>query len=120
MQTEQGLKNIEPHKWKKGQSGNPKGRTKGVMTTKKRLEKVLELLKETKNPVTGEIEWLTVAELLDYAIIKKGLKGDVTAYREIFDRFEGKIPMSLSDLGEGAIQVPTTININVMAKPNGE
>lgn len=44
--------NIEKHKFKKGQSGNPKGRPKKLPDLKQALAEVLGEEKETKNALT--------------------------------------------------------------------
>jgi hypothetical protein len=44
----------------KGEVRNPKGRGKGVLNSSTRLKKLLELVKETNNPITGEREDFTV------------------------------------------------------------
>ena len=82
-----------PHdgkKFKKGESGNIYGRTKGIPNSPKRLTRLLELVQRKKNPVTGEEEDFTTIELMDMAQIAKGLKGDTVAYREVLDRLEGR------------------------------
>ena len=100
MANEQNLKHFKP-----GQSGNPKGRPKGIPNAKTRYKRLLELTQQKTNPVTGEIEEFTVAEQMDMKIFDKALKGDLQAYREIMDRLEGK-PKITTD-------IDMTGNINV-------
>ncbi len=74
--------NLTP--WKKGQSGNPKGKPKG---TRNRSTIVRELL-ETK--ATDGEEGQIVDQLV-LALVEKALNGDVPAARELFDSAYGKI-----------------------------
>ncbi len=93
-----GQDNIIPHKFKPGQSGNPKGRPKG-----KSLTKILKelLQKETTIEIEGEKRTITNAELLSLKLMKKAIKGDdLAAIKEVFDRIEGKAKQSLEVEGE--------------------
>jgi len=74
----------------KGEVRNPNGRPKGVLNSKTRLLRLLELVTTTKNPVTGEMEEFSIAEQLDMKIIAKAMKGDIRAYQELLDRLEGR------------------------------
>jgi hypothetical protein len=76
---------------KKGEIRNPKGKPKGTPNTKTRMLKLFSLVVKKQNPITGKEEPFTGAEMLDMALFGKALSGDVSAYREIMDRVEGKI-----------------------------
>lgn len=86
------LENLK--KGKKFEKGDPRinrtGRPKGTENSKTRLLRLLALTQIKKNPVTGKDEEFSVMEQMDMALVIKALKGDVTAYREILDRAEGK------------------------------
>ena len=74
--------NIQAHKWKKGQSGNPNGTPKG-----KRLSTIL------KQYIDGQSfsdATLTAGQKLAAELIKKAESGDIRAIGEVFDRIEGK------------------------------
>ena len=88
-----GHENIIPPK--KGEVRNPKGRGKGHLNVKTRMLKLFKVVVEQQNPLTGNEEKFTVAEMLDMAIVGKALSGDVPAYREIMDRVEGKVTTSI-------------------------
>lgn len=72
--------NIVPHKFKKGQSGNPKGRPRKLPE----LDKLLaEVLGEEKDGTTA-------AEAILKALRLKAAKGDVRAAELILNRAYGK------------------------------
>jgi len=73
-----GYKQIEP-KWKKGESGNPKGRP--PMPDLK--EALTKLLSEQQNGTTA-------LEAILKALFKRALSGDVRAAQELLDRGFGK------------------------------
>jgi hypothetical protein len=62
-------------RWKPGQSGNPSGRPKKILSNA--IEKQL-------SP--------EVIEKLALAVLSKAIKGDVRALELLFERFEGKMP----------------------------
>jgi len=102
----------------KGEVRNPKGYPKGVPNAKTRYKRILELISEKKNPVTGETEKFTQLELMDMAIFNKALKGDLASYKEIMDRLEGRSAQSV-DVTSGGEKLPTVIIENVYGtKPN--
>lgn len=81
----------EDGKFKKGQSGNPKGRPKGSRNRDTLLRKWLETKTSIKNPVSGKVEKITVEDEVVLALIKEARKGNVTAIREIQDTMYGKV-----------------------------
>ena len=71
--------------WKKGESGNPKGRPKGSKNRSTIAKKWLQVLQETKNPLTLESEELSQEDVITLALLKKAAKGDVNAYKALMD-----------------------------------
>jgi hypothetical protein len=101
----------------KGEIRNPKGRGKGVLNSKTRLLRLLELVQVKTNPITGEKEEFTVAEQLDMMVLQKAFKGDLKAYQEILDRLEGRAKQT-TDLNaniQGSVQI--TIQQDDRCKP---
>jgi len=73
-------KDIEKHKFKKGQTGNPNGRPK----------KLPELSKLMADILGDEKNGLTTAERILKAIEAKALRGDIKAAEMLLDRGYGK------------------------------
>lgn len=73
----------KPHRWKKGQSGNPSGRPKSKTLSDAYKNKLEEL-------VPNDAEGRTWAELIAEGQIRDAVKGNVQAAREIADRTEGR------------------------------
>ena len=82
--------NIKPYEFKKGQSGNPKGRPVGSKNRSTIAKRWLETTEKFKNPITGEIEELTQEDIGTLALIKKMRSGDVRAYESLMDSAFGK------------------------------
>ena len=72
--------NIEPHKFKKGQTGNPNGRPR----------KLPELDKLLADVLGEEKDGITAGEAILKALRAKATKGDVRAAEVLLDRAYGK------------------------------
>jgi hypothetical protein len=86
------LANLTPHQFKKGQSGNPKGRRKGQRDYRTLFWIALEHIANTHNMSPEQVE-----EALHAAGIVKAIKGDFYFYQEISNRVYGK-PMERMDV----------------------
>jgi hypothetical protein len=73
----------KPHRFKKGQSGNPSGRPKSKLLSDAYKNKLEEL-------VPNDAEGRTWAELIAEGQVRDAVKGNVQAAREIADRTEGR------------------------------
>jgi O6-methylguanine-DNA--protein-cysteine methyltransferase len=82
--------NIVKHKFKPGQSGNKKGRPKGVRNISTVLKEYLNTEIEIEHPVTRELIKGNAIELMVLAQIRNAIFGDVKAFNAIADRTEGK------------------------------
>ncbi len=72
-------------RWKKGESGNPKGRPK-------KQDSLTSLLKEEiKKICPADREKRTWKELIIRATLQLAMKGNAAALREVWDRLDGKI-----------------------------
>ncbi len=89
--------------WKKGESGNPEGRPKGSLNRSTIAKKWLQTSSKIMNPITGEEETLTQEDIGTLALIKKLRKGDVGAYKALFDSAYGQ-PKESIDLNQIAEQ----------------
>jgi hypothetical protein len=92
--------NIIGHKFQKGQSGNPKGRPKDVPNSKTILKRFLALEEKITNPVSGELESMSILEQIYLRQIAKARKGDLAAMREVLDRYEGKAAQTILTPGQ--------------------
>lgn len=100
-------KNIEKHKFKKGESGNPSGRPAGSRNRSTIVKHWLEVKKLAKNPILNKEEELEVQDMMVLALINKALKGDVNAFKELMDSGYGKLLNSNDITSKGeSINIP--------------
>ena len=88
------IENIEKHKFKKGESGNPAGRPVGARNRSTIVKYWLEGKKFSKNPISNQKEELEIQDMIVIALIDKALKGDVNAFKELMDSGYGKLSNS--------------------------
>ena len=101
--------NIEPHKFQKGESGNPNGRPKGARNRSTLVREWLEVKQKAKNPITGQTEDLEQQDIMTLALIKKAREGDVQAYRELMDSAHGKVEQKTDITSKGQRLFEVTI-----------
>jgi hypothetical protein len=77
------LDNLTP--FPPGNNANHNGRPKGSKNRSTIARKWLEVMQESKNPITGELEKLSQEDLITLAMIHKARKGDVGAYKQLMD-----------------------------------
>lgn len=85
----------------KGVSGNPLGRPKGLRNRSTIVREWLEANYKKVNPITGQNETLQIQDHLVISLIGKALKGDVQAFRELFDSGHGKVSELLDVTSKG-------------------
>jgi hypothetical protein len=89
--------NLIGKEFKKGQSGNPKGRPKGVKNRSTIARQWLSVEEEASNPITGKIEKLSQEDIITLQQIKKARKGDTNSYKALLDSSYG-LPGQQTDL----------------------
>ena len=83
-------------RWKKGESGNPRGRPK-------KKDSLTDALRELLNEAClTDAEKRSWGELFVHSRLRQALKGDAMAAKEIWDRHDGKIPLADSDPSKNA------------------
>lgn len=88
------LKNLEGHKWKPGQSGNPKGRKPGIKYVSEALR---DLLADGKG-LTKE----ALADALAKNLVKRALKNSYDL-SILLDRTEGKVIQTFAGTIKGDV-----------------
>ena len=105
--------NLKP--FKKGQSGNPKGRPKGSFSFKKTIYEEME--KTFRTTVDGKRQTIEVGRGIIKAIALKAMKGDVRAAQFLQEVIEGK-PISKHEI-EGSLSLMDEL-YNKAKKHEGE
>lgn len=98
-----GQDNLKP--FKKGQSGNPNGRPKGSRSRSTIVRDWLESSETVTNPITGEKENLTQADIITLALIKKARKGDARAFKELMDSGFGRTVQEIDFTSTSSINI---------------
>ncbi len=102
----EGAKNLVPHRFQPGQSGNPGGRPKKQPVTdhlRSQLEQRIPESMEAKLPpffVEMYGAEATFGQLLAFKMVTKAANGDMRAIREVLDRVEGKVANKIAG-GDG-------------------
>ena len=102
------LERIKKFLWKPGQSGNPNGRPKNLMTMTISLrERLNDLACTSPNAKKRAIElgldpdFCTVADVLnEWAINQTMSRQSPAFYQEVFNRADGRVPLADQDLGD--------------------
>ncbi len=85
--------------WKKGQSGNPKGRLPKDRSVTMQIQKILS--EKARRTLGKEVYTGTNAEILARRMIEKGIRHvEPRLVREILDRSDGKALSSLELIGK--------------------
>lgn len=81
--------------WKKGQSGNPKGRVKGGINIWSRVQR--QLLEKVAE---GDNKGKEFADLVAKSFVKELLKGKWPQTKELLDREEGATELTIKHTGD--------------------
>ena len=89
------LNNLKPPV--KGEIRNPAGKPKGIPNAATRYLRILKLIETVKNPVTGELEKFTVAEIMDRLEGRAKQAVDVTSGGESLNKVHEMTDNELND-----------------------
>lgn len=96
--------NLKPP-WKKGESGNPKGKVKGQRSYSTIAREAIKKMAESQNMTPEEFE-----ELLTQSGLKQALRGNYQFYRDHQDRVHGK-PLERKDHTTGGEKIGTVAEV---------
>lgn len=99
--------------FKAGESGNPKGKPKGIKNRSTVARTWLEAKKVIVNPLTKLSEELTMEDIITLMQIKQAAEGDTAAYKALLDSAYGAPKQNLEMTGEegGPIETVTVFQI---------
>jgi hypothetical protein len=101
----------------KGDVLNPKGRGKGTLNFKTVLERYLDLVTKSADPITGEVAERSMREQIVLQLIAKAQAGDLAAIKDLLDREMGKPSESVKLLGD--TQQPVAITAVKLLRDDG-
>lgn len=90
MPFEKGKTPVGAKPFRKGKSGNPKGRPQGARNRSTVLKELLETVCDFHNPLTLTKQTADLETQVMTALVAKARRGDVIAIREILDTVYGK------------------------------
>jgi hypothetical protein len=88
-------------RWRKGQSGNPSGKSSDPEHERTVAETLRRLLHSRTLGATTLPDGKLVIDALCEAMLKYALKGNAILIREILDRTEGRVPLPAPAAGAG-------------------
>jgi hypothetical protein len=92
------------NRFQKGESGNEKGRPK--------LTRLTDALREQLAEINPDAPEETIAEQIAKTLITLALSGDLQAIKEVFDRCEGRAPVTLDVGNKDGEPLLITFNFN--------
>jgi hypothetical protein len=96
------------NRFSKGESGNSAGRP--------RLTKLTDSLRQKIAETNSDASEETVAEQIAQTLITMALSGDLQAIKEVFDRCEGRAPVTLDVGNKDGEPMLITFNFNSNAR----
>lgn len=99
--------------WKKGQSGNPKGRPKGSRNFKTLYWEAITRIAESQGTTPEEFE----VKMIEQAV-RKGFNGDKSFYTDTLDRVHGKAMQSIDHTTNGKELPAPIISLDALRRDN--
>ena len=99
------LANLLPP-WQPGESGNKKGKLPGSVSARSRLRKLAEIEVERAFPnAPMELKKVHVMDAVLLGLLKAGMRGDVSAAREIINSLDGLQKSTVELQGKGFSEI---------------
>lgn len=94
---------IRPQLFKPGQSGNPAGRPKGLLSWRNTIKEAAMREIEMMEKSTGKKITKTLNQIIAEKLVEKARMGDIQAIKEYGDRTDGKAHQSINLEGDLSI-----------------